>query len=191
VSRGAIWQYSFGIYFGNLLVPRLDEFDRTFTPLNAAVDRYGLRTHPSAGDDWTFKFQQIKLRHVDFSHFLIFKNKYYTRFPFLIRHLPYRNRRFRVDVTNTAAVTSARLTAGRHTMIRHFSPYNFHQTFALSLLIKINLFNHMNENTYWNLFRRLDVLYNQLLTCFWTRFCRRLRWTEQTRKALKLDICRL
>jgi hypothetical protein len=88
VSRGAIWQYSFGIYFGNLLVPRLDEFDRTFTPLNAAVDRYGLRTHPSAGDDWTFKFQQIKLRHVDFSHFLIFKNKYYTRFPFLIDIYP-------------------------------------------------------------------------------------------------------
>jgi hypothetical protein len=46
-------QYSFGIYFSNLFVPRLDEFDRTFTPLNTAIDRYGLRTYPSAGDDWT------------------------------------------------------------------------------------------------------------------------------------------
>jgi hypothetical protein len=44
-------QYSFGIYFSNLFVPRLDEFDRTLTPLNTAIDRYGLRTHPSAGDD--------------------------------------------------------------------------------------------------------------------------------------------
>jgi hypothetical protein len=41
------------------------------------------------------------------------KIKSYTRYAFLIRHLPYRNCRFRVDVTKTAAVTSARLTARR------------------------------------------------------------------------------
>ena len=142
---------------------------------------------------WDQRVTFFKIYRVALTHNFCYRNGWWT----FKLHANYASRwagyllRSEMCVTLHSANSTHDLRFWRHTMIRHFSPYNFHQTFTLSTLIEINLCNYMNENTYWNLFRRLDVLYNEFLTCFWTRFCRRLRWTEQTRKALKLDIYRL